>query len=372
MVAGIIASRLSWSRAYLWMDSLCIIQDDPEDWAAESVKMCDIYSGSFLMIAATNAQNSDQGLFALQDKIYTARAISRKDEDGTKYPLYCRSSLPHWKSKSYIDATFTPEEDFEHFPLLARAWGNGMYAIVKEYSSLRLTYASDRLPALAGIAKQFAPLHTMHCPDESTHRQSGYIASLWEDTLLSDLLWSTHNMRCKPSTSPAPSWSWSSIDGFIYYPPEILIDSCYSIVSATIETASDPFLSAPSGHLTITAPLVTGRIDSNFTAEHSLAVQNLALRLKNETYTISYPQLKLDYGGNGGRLQIKEGDILSCARLARIKQAGEQFLLLKPSERHDGFYERIGLIQLGSIDKTGLSDAERIYEGSPIMTLTVV
>ncbi|KAM0816694.1 hypothetical protein AB5N19_02496 [Seiridium cardinale] len=179
-------------------------------------------------------------------------------------------------------------------------------------------------------------------------------------------------MRCKPSTSPAPSWSWSSIDGFIYYPPEILIDSCYSIVSATIETASDPFLSAPSGRLTITAPLVIDRINSNFSAEHSLAVQNLVLRLENEKYTISYPQLKLDYGGNGGRLQIKEGDILSCARLARIKQAGEQFLLLKPSERHDGFYERIGLIQLGSIDKTGLSDAERIYEASPIMTLTVV
>ncbi|KAK6072640.1 hypothetical protein SCUP515_07220 [Seiridium cupressi] len=213
----------------------------------------------------------------------------------------------------------------------------------------------------------------MHCPDESTRRQSRYLAGLWEDTLLDDLLWSTYNNRCKPATSPAPSWSWSSIDGYINYHLDISIDYCYSTVSATIETASDPFLSAPSGHLTITAPLVTGRIDSNLTAEHSRAIDNLVLTLGNEKYTISYPQLNLDYGGNSGRLQIKEGDVLSCVRLARTKDRGsEHFLLLKPCERHDEFYERVGLVRLGMIDKTIASDAERIYEGSPTVTLTVV
>ena len=35
---------------YLWIDSLCIIQDDSEDWKAESVKMAEVYSGAYLTI----------------------------------------------------------------------------------------------------------------------------------------------------------------------------------------------------------------------------------------------------------------------------------------------------------------------------------
>ncbi|KAJ5640995.1 HET-domain-containing protein [Penicillium herquei] len=35
---------------YLWIDSLCIIQDDEVDWQKESVKMAEIYSKAFLTI----------------------------------------------------------------------------------------------------------------------------------------------------------------------------------------------------------------------------------------------------------------------------------------------------------------------------------
>ncbi|KAK0713227.1 heterokaryon incompatibility protein-domain-containing protein, partial [Lasiosphaeria miniovina] len=38
---------------YLWIDSLCIIQDSGQDWL-ESVKMVDIYRNSFLTIASTS------------------------------------------------------------------------------------------------------------------------------------------------------------------------------------------------------------------------------------------------------------------------------------------------------------------------------
>ncbi|KAF2496512.1 hypothetical protein BU16DRAFT_460375, partial [Lophium mytilinum] len=37
---------------YLWIDSLCIIQDSPDDWDAESAKMCHIYRGSLFTIFA--------------------------------------------------------------------------------------------------------------------------------------------------------------------------------------------------------------------------------------------------------------------------------------------------------------------------------
>lgn len=46
---------------YLWIDSLCIVQDDIEDWQQEAAKMHHVYSGSSLTIAATDAENSTGG-----------------------------------------------------------------------------------------------------------------------------------------------------------------------------------------------------------------------------------------------------------------------------------------------------------------------
>ncbi|PQE03115.1 heterokaryon incompatibility protein [Rutstroemia sp. NJR-2017a BVV2] len=43
---------------YLWIDSLCIIQDDKDDWQFESAKMANIYLGSCVTIAATASFDS--------------------------------------------------------------------------------------------------------------------------------------------------------------------------------------------------------------------------------------------------------------------------------------------------------------------------
>lgn len=51
---------------YLWIDSLCIVQDDPGDWRMEAGRMKDIYSGSSITISASDAQNSTPGLFRRQ------------------------------------------------------------------------------------------------------------------------------------------------------------------------------------------------------------------------------------------------------------------------------------------------------------------
>lgn len=49
---------------YLWIDSLCIIQDDSEDWAVQSSEMAQIYSGAVMTIAASSAKDGSAGLFA--------------------------------------------------------------------------------------------------------------------------------------------------------------------------------------------------------------------------------------------------------------------------------------------------------------------
>ena len=46
---------------YIWIDSLCIVQDDNEDWARESAKMSSIYANAVLTIAASAAADDTYG-----------------------------------------------------------------------------------------------------------------------------------------------------------------------------------------------------------------------------------------------------------------------------------------------------------------------
>jgi hypothetical protein len=49
---------------YLWIDSLCIIQDDEADWELESKEMAKIYKNSALTISASAAPNGEYGCFS--------------------------------------------------------------------------------------------------------------------------------------------------------------------------------------------------------------------------------------------------------------------------------------------------------------------
>ncbi|KAK1445457.1 TOL [Colletotrichum cuscutae] len=46
---------------YLWIDSLCIIQDDPEDWKTESLLMEQVYSSAYATLAASCASGTEDG-----------------------------------------------------------------------------------------------------------------------------------------------------------------------------------------------------------------------------------------------------------------------------------------------------------------------
>ena len=49
--------------AYIWIDSLCIVQDSDDDWRKESSRMCDVYGGSYINIAASSATQPSQSCF---------------------------------------------------------------------------------------------------------------------------------------------------------------------------------------------------------------------------------------------------------------------------------------------------------------------
>jgi hypothetical protein len=50
------------SLNYLWIDSLCIIQDSPEDWAEQSAQMREIYRNCDICIGA-NSSDGTAGCF---------------------------------------------------------------------------------------------------------------------------------------------------------------------------------------------------------------------------------------------------------------------------------------------------------------------
>ncbi|KXX81980.1 hypothetical protein MMYC01_201473 [Madurella mycetomatis] len=49
--------------SYLWIDSLCIIQDNAADWEQEAARMADVYKSAVLTISADGAVDSRVGLF---------------------------------------------------------------------------------------------------------------------------------------------------------------------------------------------------------------------------------------------------------------------------------------------------------------------
>lgn len=78
--------------------------------------------------------------------------------------------------------------------------------IVQWYSKCSLTCSRDKLVAVAGIARM---IH------QQTNEQ--YIAGLWRKSIEFQICWFLYRPGAKAASYRAPSWSWASIDGHIYY-----------------------------------------------------------------------------------------------------------------------------------------------------------
>jgi hypothetical protein len=77
--------------------------------------------------------------------------------------------------------------------LMKKRW----QSIVEEYTSLGLTYVSDRLPAIAGVATQMQEV-----------RSGRYLAGLWSDNFFEDLTWQAMAPadRIDPWQAPLVIW----------------------------------------------------------------------------------------------------------------------------------------------------------------------
>ncbi|KAF1931071.1 HET-domain-containing protein [Didymella exigua CBS 183.55] len=80
--------------------------------------------------------------------------------------------------------------------------------IVEYYSRCSLTFSSDKLVAISGIAELFGK--TIRC---------AYLSGLWERDLRHQLLWKTWPRCASPLNdgTRGPSWSWTAIDSYIHF-----------------------------------------------------------------------------------------------------------------------------------------------------------
>lgn len=235
---------------YLWIDSLCIIQDDVQDWRIESSRMCDIYSNAYLTIAATVASDDSQGFLrqrrsriACLELAYpnqeTIRLFLKPDKANDEYfmdvcdgPLHSRawtlqerllsrrilgfaSNQIYWECRGHklqkeSGNRSTPPgylallQPFKGDEDLRGLW----HRLVEEYTERSLTDPQDKLVALEGLVKRFA----------ATSGDT-FVAGLWKRHFLDDLMWRPYP-GVSHSPSPvyrAPSWSWASMDGLIWY-----------------------------------------------------------------------------------------------------------------------------------------------------------
>ncbi|KAI1272980.1 HET domain-containing protein [Xylaria sp. FL0933] len=241
---------------YIWIDSLCILQDDAKDWAVESAKMSSVYSNGYLTIAATHSENGQGGLFS-QTQDFEVRG---KTPDGEAYCLFFREHIDHHIDltnnadvivKDGRKAALVGHPTVTYYPLLTRAWvyqermlstrvihfgryelffecrssiwcecgwieyyGRSLSAprtVVKiEYTNACDDYDSGDERQLYDLARMwrtivcsYTPLHLTKLKDRlpaiggiakdiARRRKSRYLAGLWEDTLNDDLLWVVH------------------------------------------------------------------------------------------------------------------------------------------------------------------------------------
>ena len=128
-------------------------------------------------------------------------------------------------------------------------------ALVTDYSKARLTYSSDKLIAISGMAQDVWTTWRGRLVNETR-----YIAGLWDSHLPETLLWKISEKEIAPRPKPyrAPTWSWASINGTVVWEDRIWTDeyTCETtILSVDVQYAWDDWGKVISGEIVANGPL---------------------------------------------------------------------------------------------------------------------
>ena len=234
------------------------------------------------------------------------------------------------------------------------------WKILWKYARGALTRPEDRLVALAGLAKALQP-----------HMNSKYLAGLWEDCLIDQLLW-TLDMD-QPNENPikveAPSWTWASTTANFYmygYQPalpeeDVDPESSLAVVDrASVKIGpSGPFGHITKGSLTITGGLCLfinfpyrindSSIRHEFLSKTETTQVELDLRIDDEAKMRGLAETYLLHKVVPRMGFSLESDNVIFAMPLKIQEDSETGspelcgLLLRPLTSSKGVYKRIGI-----------------------------
>lgn len=247
---------------YIWIDALCIIQGDPDDWSKESRRMGDIYRGAYLTIVAGSSTDVRSGFLQSrankvdpcpipllnpghQEPFLFATLFPSIDEGPTSTRGWCyqeatlsRRSLIFGVEQMIFRCPAGTALELDHHSKVAtpifspevqllgkdaeerrHAMLQHWYMILRDFTTRQLTNPGDVFASTSSLA-QLAARHLA----SPGHR---YLAGLWEADMIRGLLWRARYEKSQPavlrrprpvegiSVNRAPSWSWASVHGAI-------------------------------------------------------------------------------------------------------------------------------------------------------------
>jgi hypothetical protein len=196
------------NKQFLWVDRLCILQDQASDEAIRDMGM--IYANSVLTIIAVDNEDAFEGLPGI------SRPILLPLE--TKIPGWCfrqhvEKESSHGSKWSTRGWTYQ-EEVFSLRNLYFRKYGpffgkdrrkldENIFSEIESYSHRELTYSKDKLRAIEGML-------TVNC-------QEGHYFGLPLENFEYALLWTPNsNIDSEDFSNSLPSWLWCSVRSIEY------------------------------------------------------------------------------------------------------------------------------------------------------------
>ena len=245
---------------YLWIDSLCIIQDSEKDKIEQIMLMGEIYANSVLNIAAVSASEGTEGLdhrrnplaifpytawksagdegiicyndnawqefvgtsvlnsrgWVIQERLLAPRTVSfavdqvywecrsLRASESFPFGLPLEGSDPDWDGKNMKELLEPRKKDQIGAEVDVQQFMENWLLILRVYTSSNLTYESDRLKALSGVTDRLAM-------NFGIGKNSDYIAGFWRFGLEYQLLWSPSSEDgALEDSKSVPLFSWTA------------------------------------------------------------------------------------------------------------------------------------------------------------------
>ncbi|KAK4167497.1 heterokaryon incompatibility protein-domain-containing protein [Cladorrhinum sp. PSN259] len=244
------------SIPYLWIDCLCIIQDDNGDLGVELQVMAQIYQYSTVTINASSAASVHQGflqdrpLYFYEDSVQPVQinfesskgsvnsgitgflllndlnyGLEELDPIRTRAWTHQEAKLPmrslhystagiEWSCRHVVTSKAINRERISdgrlprENPVVPGQELTPWSAIVQQYTQRNLSFPADKITAVGAIAAIY---------QQDTKKT--YVAGMWKEDMPECLLWHVIKPDQKPRYGiyTGPSWAWASVDSPVSY-----------------------------------------------------------------------------------------------------------------------------------------------------------